>query len=290
MKGLLQKHAPDMIPYLLPGATYVKTLNIEIVRPTMRADRVYRVSYRGQDHILHLEFQTSYDADLPARLLVYNSVLYQDYKLPVISVVIYSFQTTIAIPPLVIRSDDEEIIKFNYRTLLLFEDHATTYVKDHVICMYPLLPAMRQVDASLILQVSEELIAHYGENTDDLKDQFTWMRVFFDKTTTITPEEKQKIWEVFKMLGMDKLWEESSLAQQMLAKGKATGEAKGQLNTSRTLVVKLVNARFPALTDLALQKVASMTQPEALSTLLVQIGTAPNEDAARSLLLPQEPS
>jgi hypothetical protein len=128
--------------------------------------------------------------------------------------------------PLVISSGEEEIIKFNFRTLLLFEDHATTYVKDHVICMYPLLPAMRNVDASLIFQVCEELTAHYGENTDDLKDQFTWMRVFFEKTTTITPEEKQKIWEVFIMLGLDKLLDESPWIQQERAKSEAKGEAR----------------------------------------------------------------
>jgi hypothetical protein len=126
-KGILHKNGPDLIPYLLPGATYLETLNIEVVRPTMRADRVYRVIYRGQEHILHLEFQTSYDRNLPARLLAYNSILYQDYQLPVITVVIYTFETTIAISPLVISSDEEEIISFNFRTLLLFEDNATTY-------------------------------------------------------------------------------------------------------------------------------------------------------------------
>src|SRR5690242_17811390 len=111
-KGILHKYGPDLIPYLLPGATYLETLNIEVVRPTMRADRVYRVIYRGREHILHLEFQTSYDRHLPARLLTYNSILYQDYKLPVITVVIYTFETTLAISPLVISSDEEEIIRF----------------------------------------------------------------------------------------------------------------------------------------------------------------------------------
>jgi hypothetical protein len=285
-KGVLHKNARDMIPYLLPGATYLETLNIEVVRPTMRADRVYRVIYRGREHISHLEFQTSYDRHLATRLLVYNSILHQDYNLPVITVVIYTFETTLAKSPLVISSGDEEIIRFNFRTLLLFEDDGTTYAEKHAICMYPFLPAMRNVDATLALQVGEEMIAHYGRDSDDLKEQLTWMRVFFEKTTTITPEEKQKIWEVFIMLGLDKLLDESPWIQRERAKG----EAKGELKTSRTLVVQLVNARFPALTDLARQKVASMTQPEALSALLIQIGTAPNEDAARSLLLPQEPS
>jgi hypothetical protein len=183
---------------------------------------------------------------------------------------------------------------FYFRTLLLFEDNGTTYKEKHAICMYPFLPAMRNVDATLILQVGEEMLAHYGRDSDDLKEQLTWMRTFLKETTTITPEEKQKIWEVFKMLGLDKLLDESPWIQRERAKSEAKGEAKGKaeerLNTSRNLVAQLVNARFPALTDLAHQKVASMTQPEALSALLIQIGTAPNEETARRLLLPQEPS
>ena len=289
-KGILHKNAPDMIPHLLPGATYLETLNIEVNRPTMRVDRVYRVIYRGRKHILHLEFQTSYDRRLPARLLVYNSILHQDNKQPVITVVVYTFETTIARSPLIIKSGKDEIIKFNFRTLLLFEDNGTTYAEEHAICMYPFLPAMRNVDAALIQQVGEEMIAHYGRDSDELKEQLTWMRVFFEKTTTITPEEKQKIWEVFIMLGLDKLLDESPWLQRERARARAEARADEQLKTSRALVVKLVSARFPTLADLSHQKVASMIQPEALSTLLVQIGLAPNEEAARLLLLPQEPS
>jgi hypothetical protein len=152
--------------------------------------------------------------------------------------------------------------------------------------MYPFLPAMRNVNASLIFQVCEELTEHYGENSDDLKDQFTWMRVFFDKTTTISPEERQKIWEVFIMFGIDKLWEESPLAQQMIAKG----EIKGKLEEACASVENIVSARFPDLIDLVHQKVTLMTQLDALHTLQFQLLTAPNEEAARRLLLPQEPS
>lgn len=152
--------------------------------------------------------------------------------------------------------------------------------------MYPFLPAMRNVDAVLILQVGEEMIAHYGRDSDDLKEQLAWMRVFFEKTTTITPEEKQKIWEVFIMLGLDKLLDESPWIQRERAKS----EAKGELKAARASVETLVNARFPALSELASQKVASMTQSEALNTLLAQIGTAPDEEAARRLLQLQDPS
>jgi predicted transposase YdaD len=299
MKGLVEQQAHQMLPYLVAGAIYQETLNIEIIRPPMRADRVYRILYQGQPHILHLEFQTSHDADLPARLLVYCSVLYQDHKIPIISVVIYPFSTTTAEPPLSVMSGEKEVLKLDYRILLLFEEDATTYVRAHAICMYPLLPAMKQVDAPLIKQVAEEMKAYYGEQETVLADQFAWMRVFFRRTTTITPEEKQKIEEVFKMLGLEKIWDESPLIQEERAharaegkmEGIAEGESRGQLEGLRLSVEMVVNARFPSLTNLARLKVASIMQIETLSMLLKQITTAPNEETARWLLLPQqEPS
>src|SRR5437660_158680 len=108
------------------------------------------------------------------------------------------------------------------------------------------------------------------------------------------PKEKQKIKEVLKMYGLDRLWEENPRVQQTFAAGKAEGEAKGkaegQLEGLRSSVEMVTNARFPSLTDLAHQKVASITETEALSMLLKQITTAPNEETARRLLLLQEPS
>ena len=84
------------------------------------------------------------------------------------------------------------------------------------------------------------------------------------------------------MLGLEQLWDESPLVQ--------AERERASLDTSRSLVETLVNARFPALTNLAHQKVASMTQPEAFHTLLAQIAVAPNEAAAREFLFPQQPS
>jgi hypothetical protein len=128
--------------------------------------------------------------------------------------------------------------------------------------------------------------AFYQGQDTVFRDQIVWMDVFLDGPNKITPEEKQKIKEVLIMYGLDRLWDENPRVQQ----DRVLAEAKGQLKEARSLVETLVNARFPALTDLAHQKVASTAQLEALHTLLAQIGTAPNEEIARRLLLPLEPS
>ncbi|MBV9688770.1 MAG: hypothetical protein JO202_03560 [Ktedonobacteraceae bacterium] len=48
MKSLLKEDAAEIIPRLLPGATLLEALDVEVVRTPMRADRVFRVLYRGQ--------------------------------------------------------------------------------------------------------------------------------------------------------------------------------------------------------------------------------------------------
>jgi predicted transposase YdaD len=294
MKGLVEQQAPQMLTYMVEGAIYQETLDIEIIRPTMRADRVYRILYQGQPHILHLEFQTSKDDDLPIRLLVDCSVLYQQYRLPIISVVVYPFKTTIAKSPLRVMSGKKEIIKLNFRILLLYKEDATKYVESHAISMYPLLPAMKQVDASLIRRACEEMKTFYQGQDAVFRDQIVWTKVFLDGNKTLTLEERQKIEEVLVMYGLDRLWEENPRVQQTFAageaKGKAEGKAEGQLEGLRSSVERVVNIRFPSLTELAHRKVASIMQPEALNILLEQFVAAPNEEAARRLLLPQEPS
>jgi hypothetical protein len=216
------------------------------------------------------------------------------YELPVICLIIYLFPTTIAEPPLCIMSQGKVVIMLDYQILLLFEEDATKYVERHDVCAYPLLPAMQGVDARLMEQVGKELKEYYRGQESVLRDQFTWMRVFLERTNTIDDEEKQKIEEVLDMLGLEQLWDESPLVQAERAKaevkGEARGFAKGSLETSRSLVKTLVNVRFPALTNLAHQKMALMTQPEAFRTLMAQIIVAPDEQTARELLLSQQPS
>jgi hypothetical protein len=281
MKGLTEQ-APKLIECLLPGAIYQDTLTVEIIRPPLRADQVHLGLYRGEPHIFHVEYQVKHDPQLQARLLTYCSDLYLKYGLPVICLVIYLFPTTIPRPPLHVMSGGKVIMTLDYRILLLFEEDATKYVRRHDVCAYPLLPAMLRVDARLMEQAGKELKEYYRDQPSVLRDQFTWMRVFLKRTKTIEDEEKQKIEEVLDMLGLEQLWDESPL---VLAE-RAKGEAKG----FELSVLTVVNVRFPALIDLAHQKVATMTQIEDLRTLLAQVAVAPNEAAAREFLLPQRPS
>ncbi|MHB8598616.1 MAG: hypothetical protein ACYDER_17600 [Ktedonobacteraceae bacterium] len=100
IKSIFKEDAAEILPHLLPGITVVEVLDIEVLRPPMRVDRVYRVLYKGKPHILEVEVQAGADEDIEYRALVYHANLLRDYRLPVISLINYLFQATLPESPL----------------------------------------------------------------------------------------------------------------------------------------------------------------------------------------------
>jgi hypothetical protein len=281
-KDWVDQQPYDILPLLLPGAVYEKTLTVETSRSMMRADKVFKILYSGEEHILHLEFQTGSDAKLRSRLLVYNSVLYQDYQLPVLTIVIYPFQAAPAESPLSIVSNKKEVLTFHFRTLSLFTLDAEKFVQEHRACMYPILPTMRGVHAELILQVMQELIELYRDNEVNLAQQYAWMTILLERTGTIEPLEKEKIQERLSMY--DQLWEESPRVQKMKEQVREQVRAETEARTLRRALVSMVRARFPSLTEFAQQQVELFDNPGALDLLIQQVAKAPDANAVRWLL------
>jgi len=279
-KDWLRQAARSVLPLFLPGATYEETLDVEIIKPTMRADKVFIVMYRGKKHILHIEFETGTDPHMKARLLIYNAVLYYDHHLPVISMIVYPFRTSVARSPLQVSGEDGDIITFHFLILPLFLQEAEHYVREHIVSMYPLLPTMRGTNHVMIKQVIKELEELYRDDEVTLSQQYVWMKLLLDRTETIDSPEKARIQEELKMY--DRLWTENPEVHKTRAEGKAEGE----IQALQRAVVTVVKARFPALAELAQQKVAEINKPDVLNFLLEQISIEPDEAAVRALLRP----
>jgi hypothetical protein len=88
---LAEKHLPDLLPALLRGHR-VEILRVErselklIERLT---DIAVRARLDGHEVILHAELQARHYEDVPARVLLYQALLHQRHRLPVVSVVVY---------------------------------------------------------------------------------------------------------------------------------------------------------------------------------------------------------
>jgi hypothetical protein len=259
-------------------------------------DKVFRVKYHGEDSIANFEFETGTNNDIVPRMLAYNAILYHDYGLPVISMVIYPFRTKMAVSPLMITSGPKKLITFDFLILPFFMEEAEHYIREHVACMYPVLPTMRGANDAMIVQAMAELAELYYEDEVSLSQQFVWMNLLLERTDTITQEEKQKMKERLKMY--DPLWEEHPKVKKIRAESRAEGEAigiaegealgivKGEIQASQRLLVSIVKARFPELAEFAQQQVTKFNDPGALDLLVQKVSTAPDEAMVRWLLSP----
>ncbi len=66
LKGWVKDNPVNIIPVLLPGAVFQEALDVEAIKPTMRADRVFKILYRDKMYILNVEFESGSDEKMRA--------------------------------------------------------------------------------------------------------------------------------------------------------------------------------------------------------------------------------
>ncbi len=78
----------------------------------------------------------------------------------------------------------------------------------------------------------------------------------------------------------DRLWSESPTIKKI----RTESETQGEVRAAQRMLVNFVKLRFPALTELAQQRISQINKPDALDLLAQQIYTAPDEHMVRWLL------
>ena len=293
-----------MLPLLVPEIEYLEVLDIEVLRTPLRGDRVYRTRYRNQEHILHFELETGPDGKMPYRLLDYHSYFLRKYSLPVISVIVYPFHTSVVESPLREMSGHEEVLTFHFRVICLWKLDAERFVREHIVSMYALLPTMRGANEALLRQAIDELVERYQHDDTKLARQFKWFGILLRRADIVPLEDKRRIQERLDM--WDNLIEQDPWVQKKkaeakaegeaeglaeglakgLAEGLAEGEVKGEVKGLQNAVVRIVKGRFPSLSELAQQKVVQVNEAPVLYYLVEQLSTAPDETVVRWLLRP----
>ena len=282
LKSLLEGQEKQMLPYFIPGAEYLETLNVEAVRTPLRLDRVYLVRQRERKKIAHLEFESGPNNDMAARLLDYHTYLHHKYKLPVKSVIVYPFLTKMAESPFREEDEDGEIVTFHFRVLPLWQLQAERYVREHAVVMYALLPTMEGANAPLLHKAIDEMVEYYKGNDTRLAQELRWMGIVIRRVKTLPRGDKREIQERLNM--WDDLMEKDPKMRKIRRESEAKGRTEGLTEGLRKAIITTVRVRFPGLTELARQRVTQINKPEKLDLLFDQIAVAPDEDAVRSLL------
>jgi hypothetical protein len=262
-----------MLPEILPESRLISEQNAELARTNLRPDLVYLIEYKGKQRILNLELQTSEDPDMTYRMLLYFVELFGKYRLPVISIVLYPFETSIPEPVLRAGSEDDTLLHYQHQVLRLWALEAEQYVRRGVVSMYTLLPAMKGVHASMLLKAITEMEQWYTGL--HLARHLVRFRTILRRSTTLSAQEKQIVEERLHMY--DSLLDEDPEIQERVAMAKIEGQIRGQ----QRAVLVIVETRFPALVEKAQKVVERLNKPDELNLLIKQITLAPDEDKAQ---------
>ena len=269
-------HAAEIIPEFVPEATVVSEQNNEIKQENLRADLVYFVHYENELQVLNMELQTNSDSNMPARMLRYHVGLHLDYNLPVISVILYLFETSIPTPPYREMSGQNELLTFHYRVIALWTLEAREYVEKRAIAMYTFLPGMKGANVALLKEAIDGMKQRYTQK--QLARHLTRFRTILHRSTMLTEADKQLVEDY--MQSYDSLLDSDPYIQQKLAK-KAIESEIGAL---QQVALEAIEEQFPALIDQARERVIQVKQPDLLRLLVKQIYKAPDEKTARWLL------
>jgi hypothetical protein len=301
LKALFGSDAAEILPILLPGTELLHDQNIELDRSQLRADLVYNILYDRLPHILNMELQTDEDTKMHLRLLQYHTNLHVKYELPVLSVVLYPFELNIPEPPYQELSGDRVLLNWEYGVIALYRQEAELYRRKQAFCMYSLLPAMKGVNAEMLIQTLQEMKQYYP--TEAMKHHLDRFWKMLQKSITISPEDKERVEEELRMQFdwfIDTVPEVIERVQQAEKRGEAKGEAKGEargeakgkvageLQALRQMVLDVVQVHFPSLLLFAQTQVNVITQPVQLRKLALDLMQAQDEATAIRLLTARE--
>lgn len=309
LKALIRAQLSGMLPHLLPAARLrlLEAIETDILKPQapLRADKVFKVDCEGKLHILHMELEVRGRKKTPRRMLSYHSLLLEAYNVPVISVVIYPFKTTLPVAPFVEKSGKRVILTFDFHPIALWTFEAEKYVEEHVIDMYPLLPTMHGAKATLLIQAMHEMKQQYDDTTE-FSNRILWFRTLLARVETLPLEEKLKVEREINMFEQlldedpsikarvkraaleerEKIAAEQAAeaAKQAAQRAAEIAAERAALQELQTTMMQIIQRHFPSLTDLAQQRIAQVDSSSSLRHLVELVSAAPDEYIARFVL------
>jgi hypothetical protein len=274
LKALLEGHAEEILFHLL-AAQYVDELNIEVLRPSLRADRVYLIRQAEHLCIAHLELESGPASEMVYRMLEYYGLLQKKYRRPILPIIIYPFRTS-SLPesPLRITIGDRLILEFHFQVIEMWKHSAKFYVDNHVIGMYPLLPTMQDAIYERLVEALEEMEEWYKADRKKLGERIVWFDVFLERSDMVSAHDKERLEAKLHELGS--YVKQSRLVRQILTEAvaeakveaKAEGLAEGEVKALQKVLVEMVKGRFPPLAELAQQRVGALRDPQKLALLV----------------------
>lgn len=243
-KTLIESNPKPFVRWLL-GETFsetsesVQVLKTELSVEPIRADFVSFLQVGLQ--ILHIEFQTAGDQDMPLRMLDYYVRLYRLHRCPIQQIVIFLQETN---SPLVsLDRFESENISYHYRAVRLWEEDPTIMLNDAMLLPFAILARSKQPE-EILMTVAQKL-----ENIKSTKERANIA------TYAYMLGGLRYSQEILSQLLREEIMRESVTYQALLAKGIQQGLQQGELD----LTLRLLRRKFGELPDRLVKEIKTLS-------------------------------
>ena len=282
-KRMVRAHARHFTRWLMKDAKFIHQLDNQLQIQSLYADALLEIELHGKRGLLHIEFQSYYDAEMALRTLKYNVMASRQYDhIQVYSVVIY-LRDKGGIPesPYVRDFIDERPVHlFFYDVVKLWEIPAESIFQLNLTGLLPLIPLTENGKQPEQVQA---MIDRLGQQKD--KDLLSISYIIGTLAFTNIAERE---WFKRRFFMFQDILEDSWLIQEYISKGVAQGleqEKQKELQRFRQMVREVVQMRFSELTPLAEQQAEKLDNPDVLQHLTIELFGADDVNKARQLLL-----
>lgn len=204
----------------------IAQLNKELPANIRESDCLIKVkdTNKHTEFILHLEFQSSHDANMPHRMLSYFARIYDTYKLPIYPLVMYlnPDNSGLNIVDTFVNSIyDKNILFFEYEVLKIWEIDQNRIIDNNLYGLFPILPLAKTkaIDDKQNLTECFNLVREIGIEDKVLKADI------YVCTGILAGLRYPK--ELIESLMKVEIMEESVIYQDILNKGIEKGREKG---------------------------------------------------------------
>jgi len=299
LRSLVRASPQAFVSLVLGDAHFNQELPHKLKTWKQEVDSLLDVTFRGQEMLVHFEFQTYNDSTMAERMLRYNVLARSEYSLPVLSCVIYLLRDgNVPVSPLSWTvPTGRKVLDFYFESIELGEWSPEELLQRGEPGLLPLLPLTRggasrevvtkmfaDLDAAgrtelTVLGATLASLVFSRENTTDL----VWLHRRLREMHNILRESPfyQEILQEGREEGLEKGLQEG------LEKGLQEGLEKG-LQVLRETLLKVVQARFPKMVRLAKGQAAIIDDPAALESLIVKVSIAQDAKEAKRALLDEE--
>ncbi len=178
--------------------------------------------------------------------------------------------------------DGSELHRFNFTNIKLWEIPVGLFKGTELVALLPLVPLTQN-------GASHEIIEETVNDIERLVEDETVSRDLISLTITLAPlaflgKKEEQDWLVRRFrMQHDILWD-TPIYQLILEEGREEERTKSQ-KQERTTVQRIVQAKFPRLSQLAIEKTQTTSDMKKLQDLTVYLSIAQTEADARQYLL-----